>query len=356
MHSMGYNVAFYVHHHGSGHLMRAISIASKLNRPVTFLGSGMQQYQGIIPEFVTCIHLPMDVADSNDVYEHDGNEVNVLHYAPLNVKGIRERNLLLSHFFVAAFPVVLVVDVSVEIALFARLCGIPTILMRQHGYRNDPAHIAAYQSASLLIAPYSETMQSDSLEWVNRKTVFSGGFSRYSEKEIKETNGDPHQIAILCGKGGTSLSTGFVNHLAVACPMYQFHSIGSIGDESACRQSNVTYHGEIDDPIHVLASCGLIIGNGGHNTVMEAASLNKRFICISEERPFDEQLHKARMLRNVFETPIVTTNELYTTEWQTLIQKTLSKPANWNGMIDKNALGKIALAIEGLGQELLHHT
>lgn len=352
---MSYNIAFYIHHHGSGHLMRAISIASKLNRPVTFMGSGLRQHQQLIPEYVTCIHLPLDVGTGTDVYESTGSEVDALHYAPLNVKGIRDRNQILGNFFVSAFPVILIVDVSMEITLFARLCGIPTIVMRQHGYRNDPAHLAAYQSASLLIAPYPQAIQSDSLDWVDRKTIFSGGFSRYSEREIKEQDGNPYQIAVLCGKGGTSLSARFLNHLAITCPMYEFHGIGNMEEVSIHHPSNLRYHGEIDDPIQVLASCRLIIGNGGHNTVMEATSLEKRFICIPEERPFDEQLHKARMLQKVFDTPIITTGELYTVDWSTLIQIVLSKPADWDGMIDKNSLSKIASAIEGLGKEVFRN-
>jgi hypothetical protein len=53
---MAFNIAFYIHHHGSGHLMRSLSIAAHLDDcKITFLGSDLDRYRSIIPEHVQLI-------------------------------------------------------------------------------------------------------------------------------------------------------------------------------------------------------------------------------------------------------------------------------------------------------------
>lgn len=352
---MVYQIGYYVHHHGSGHLMRALAIAVQLHQPVTFLGSGLKPYAQLIPPTVNCIHLPPDVEEDEDRYYQEGNAVDTFHYAPLNIRGIRERNRMLCDFFSSAFPMILIVDVSVEVALFARLCGIPTIVMRQHGHRSDAAHLAAYQSAALLIAPYSRHLQSGSPAWMDDKTVFSGGFSKYSQANQLVPDTGTRQVAVMCGKGGTSLTQAFVVHLATSCSNYHFHSIGDVQKTNDCDLPNITFHGELADPLPVLNACNIIIGNGGNNTVMEAASLNKTFICIPEQRPFDEQLHKAEMIAAVHRVHVVQPAGLYHTNWQQLLQDAEENPTNWDGMINKHALPNIAYAVQKLAAELFNN-
>ena len=46
------------------------------------------------------------------------------------------------------------VDVSAEVAWLVRLHGVPTVTVVQPGDRADDAHVAAYRSASALVAPW----------------------------------------------------------------------------------------------------------------------------------------------------------------------------------------------------------
>ena len=60
-------IAFYVHHHGSGHIMRCLAIARELgNAEVYFLGSNLKHYSALIPKEIICIHLPMDTPAEDD--------------------------------------------------------------------------------------------------------------------------------------------------------------------------------------------------------------------------------------------------------------------------------------------------
>lgn len=336
---------FYVHHHGSGHLMRALAIASHL--PVgtaAFLGSDLKPYQQLIPDHIACLHLPDDVPGPDDRFART-RELSFLHYAPLNIKGAAERAALITSFLSTHYPVLLMVDVSVEVSVLAALASIPSFVIRQNGDRNDTAHLNAYQSAQMLIAPSSRALMNPSqFDWVDQKTYFSGGFSRYTGtagyagKEVKNT------VAVITGTGGTSITARFIEKLARQCPSKTFQVMGELAkSDKTAQPENVVFHGKVEDPAALLSTCEFVIGNAGHNTVMEMADLGKRFICIPEERPFEEQVHKADLLKKNNMAVVIEAGHIMHCDWNKLFEQALGLPADcWDGMINPNALAGIA--------------
>jgi UDP-N-acetylglucosamine:LPS N-acetylglucosamine transferase len=274
------------------------------------------------------------------------SDLSFLHYAPLGVEGIRTRTAIMTDCFMEMYPMLLIVDVSVEVTMLARLCGIPTIVMLQHGRRTDRAHRNAYESAELLIAPFAESLASaESREQFSHKTLYSGGFSRYTTvdpegRAVEQRN----NIAVLLGKGGTSVDAAFIRFLAEHAKEYSFHVIGF--GEQELGGKNIIWHGHQDNPLELLCACSVVIGNAGHNTVMEMADLNKRFICIPEERPFEEQEKKAAMLALNGNAIVVRPADLYTQDWPGILKELTAAAASWEGVIDKKALQKIAEAIK----------
>ena len=105
---------------------------------------------------------------------------------------------------------------------------------------------------------------------------------------------------------------------------------------------NVTYLGNVTDPKPILAGCGIVIGNGGHNTVMEIAALGKRFIVIPEERPFDEQVVKAEILRKLNLAATVYPNELFSICWHELFVHTIGQKPDWSAIVGANAASEAA--------------
>jgi len=340
------SVCFYIHHHGAGHVMRAINIADGLTDfKVCFLGSNLKPFLSLISDKIECIHLPLDLPVKDDLTFVE-KQLTFLHYAPLGLNGQRDRISMLTDIFKYRYPVLLIVDVSVEITLLARLCGIPTIVIRQHGKRDDLPHLLAYESAELLVAPFSETMASlDEEPWVKAKTLYAGGFSKYTA----DTNYIQEQtncVAILIGQGGTSIDTQFIHLLAHSCKDYIFHVIGQLEGSVLKNHPNILYHGRLNDPLDILLSCAVVIGNAGHNTVMEMASLNKRFICIPENRPFDEQLEKARFLKINGNATVINVADLNLINWPDELNAILQKEPNWLGVINKNAVYNIVNTVK----------
>ncbi|NIJ51010.1 UDP-N-acetylglucosamine--N-acetylmuramyl-(pentapeptide) pyrophosphoryl-undecaprenol N-acetylglucosamine transferase [Dyadobacter arcticus] len=340
------NFAFYIHHHGSGHFMRALAIARRLsNAQVTFLGSNLKRFQSLLPAHINCVHLPMDVPIESDTFA-TSQKLDFLHYAPLNVWGLLERSEMIVKTLKASFPIMLIVDVSVEVTMLATLVGVPTIVIRQNGNRDDVAHLNAYQSAQMLLAPCPQILVDQSAaDWVERKTFYSGGFCRYDDRENLAIPPEKGKIGIIIGAGGTSIDCELVKAIARQCQPSSFHLIGemSIHGSAKFEESNIIYHGAMGDPAGLLADCEVVIGNAGHNTVMEMAALNKRFICITEERPFHEQVRKGALLQANNMAIVLDHHNLDLVDWPALIQKAQNLSENgWQGVINPNALDAIS--------------
>ncbi|RZK77221.1 MAG: hypothetical protein EOO92_13290 [Pedobacter sp.] len=355
--TMSYTIAFYVHHHGSGHFMRCLSIAKCLvkDRNVILLGSGLKEYAHLIPDEIQFLNLPLDTPTITDTHYLEGTATESFHYAPLNVGGILERNMMINSLFQTNYPLLLVVDVSVEITLLARLCGIPTIVMRQHGIRTDLPHRLAYQSATMLIAPFNKTLETSAEEWVVEKTFYSGGFSRY-EPVSEMNNIKPTGVGILIGAGGTSIDHNAIIHIAKQCKDLNFHVLGLTQPHQLPEIPNVTFYGRCHDIAQVLTKCTVVIANTGHNTVMELASLKKSLIGIPEERPFEEQLDKSKALLDIDGYLQVLPEQIYTTDWMSLIAKLQQSETELQQLIAKDALRKIADRLIGLGDSIFAKT
>lgn len=339
---MGCNIAFYVHHHGSGHLMRSLAIAAYLdNCRVTFLGSDLDRYRSIIPEHICCIVLPPDTRADDDYLSME-REVAGLHYAPLNIAGQTARVAMLSRFFSEHAPLLLVVDVSVEVAMLATLCGVPTVVVRQHGNRDDLPHTLAYKNALGLLAPYGRNLQPEETEWLSKKTFFTGGFSRYSA-QADDTEKDCWQVGILVGRGGTSIDEPFIFKLLAQCTDWHFHLIGDMeGIDKLLDFGNVSVYDHIADPLPILSQCCVVIGNAGHNTVMEVASLNKRMIVIPENRPFEEQLIKAQMLEKLNLARVISPKSMLNTDWSEELSQIMLTSPDWGKTMVETAASDAA--------------
>ncbi|KLT63766.1 glycosyltransferase [Pedobacter sp. BMA] len=344
---MSFTIAFYVHHHGSGHLMRTLQIVSALHgQKIILMGSGLKSIH--TSDQFEVIHLPPDY-EEEALSETSSEQPQTFHYAPLGLAGIRNRTEIMTRVFKDRYPLLLVVDVSVEVTLLARLSGIPTIVIRQHGKRDDLPHIMAYQSAEVLLAPFPIEMLNQPEDKTFDKTFFTGGFSRFSSrplvKDIVKNN-----IAILIGAGGSSINASLISEIAAQARDYKFHIIG--GPDTNNNTQNTCWHGKIEDPFDLLTSCELIIGNTGHNTVMETASLNKRFIGIPEDRPFNEQVEKALSITGRMGIEIVYPADLNIQNWNELIQRLVLQLPDWSGVTDETALDKAAGLILSTGKRL----
>ncbi|BBF70914.1 MULTISPECIES: glycosyltransferase [Sphingomonadaceae] len=309
-------IGYYVHHHGAGHLARANAIAAASDWPVVLLGTGIGD-RGI------------DLSDDRlipggfDGLDGAGDRPEALHYAPLDHEGIRSRIAKVSEWIAVARPALMVVDVSVEIAMLARLASVPVVYVRLNGDRSDPPHAQAFASAHALLAPFHETFErSETPDWVRAKTRYLPGITPVPFKAGVEAD----RILIVVGRGGVPGNSAWIADAARACPHKSWRVIGPVTPPARCP-SNLIFAGWVDDPASEIARAACVIGAAGDGLVGAVLAADRSFICLPEDRPFGEQFATAQALERLG-AAIVLKQSPQPVEWPDLIEREAAIPSD----------------------------
>ncbi|KQP31068.1 glycosyltransferase [Methylobacterium sp. Leaf104] len=287
-------VGYYVHHQGAGHWQRACLIARALNRPMTLIGTLSDLDTRAAPGSI--LALPDDrVGAGFDGQDGSAERPQGLHYAPLGADNVRARMGRLAAWIVEADPALIVVDVSVEIALFARLMSVPTLVVRLAGTRTDLPHLEAFRSAERLLAFFPPEIDSAATPtWVRAKTSYAGLLTADVVADTSpETDGS---ILVIYGRGGAGGRMSDLAAAAISVPDRHWHVLGPVDASGIVAPDNLHVHGWVADPAPHIARAELVIGGGGDGVVSAVAAAGKRFVCLPEPRAFDEQVEKSRAL------------------------------------------------------------
>lgn len=306
-------VGFYVHHHGSGHATRCRQLAQTLPQgtPYRFFSSASRFFPE--PDLEQLTLIPPDVRPDGPA-EEDLLKEQILHYAPTDLPALSRRMADIAGWIADNQPAYFVVDLSVEVAIFARLCGCRVLLVRLHGYRDDPAHLAAFRLADRLLAPFPEVLEDEHTpQWVRAKTDYLGTFSRFdnrrnssltegNEQQTREALGLPDDrpvVTVINGSGGAKRPTDYWADTAQQHPGYHWVLVGELDRGDFNPPPNLHTPGYVSDPYAYLRVANYIIGSGGTNLMSEVAAVRGRFISLPEDRPFGEQLCKMRALEKL---------------------------------------------------------
>ena len=288
-------IGWYVHHHGSGHLQRASTVARHLRTPVTGL---------------SCLAKPADWPgdwvrlarddEPEPAAAADPTAGGRLHWAPLRHAGYGDRMATIARWVADARPGLVVTDVSIEVAVLARTMGIPLVVMAMRGDRSDPAHALGYDLAQTLVAPWPEVFAEPG--WPDAwkaKTVHTGAFSRFDE---------------LAGKGGTTGMTGTagtvlpVERSSVTCLLGSGGADGMDDPREWTRRVRAATpdwtwtfcggpFGPSDAPLQdVLSASSVVVTHAGQNSVAEVAALRRPAVVVAQRRPHDEQRATGRAI------------------------------------------------------------
>lgn len=275
-------IGYYLHHQGRGHYFRAVGIAAAADLPVTALSSAPP-----LPDapFTDYVPLPHDDDDDDDVEDPRAN--GVLHWAPVHSPGLRGRMAIIAGWIAAARPDAMVVDVSVEVALFARMMGVPVIVMAMPGGRGDAPHRMAYQVADRIIAAWPGGLYAP--DWLTphlHKTVFVGGISRFAGRRAEPPGrtGRRPRVLVLGGTGGSGVGVDDVESSARRCPEYEWRSLGIAAGRWA------------DDPWPALVDSDVVVAHAGQGSIADVAAARRPAVVIPQPRPYDEQVATAETL------------------------------------------------------------
>ncbi|UVO50115.1 glycosyltransferase [Sphingomonas sp. SUN019] len=303
-------IGYYVHHHGVGHRARALAIADRAAGRFTLLGTDLSGRTGPHP----FVDLPDDRIDTAfDGADGDASRPEALHYAPIDHGGIRRRVAAITAWIADARPALMVVDVSCDIAMLARLASVSTVCVRLGGRRDDVPHLQAFRAATGIVAPFAAALDDPATPgWVRDKTAYRPGIvTRPAAATI-----DKGSVLVVVGAGGSSTDGADWARAARALPDRRWSVIG------ACRgianaPENLTILGWVDDAAARIARAGVVIGSAGNGVLGIVIAARRPFVCIPEPRPFDEQRSNARGL--VAAGAAVACDDVGTADWRALI-------------------------------------
>ena len=391
-------IAFYVHYHGAGHKHRTEAIAAGLDQPVDVLTSRVGDKPWHLPQGSTVVELECDIEDVPAEGRRRSDDCRALHYAPLWTQTIRSRVHQFACWIDQAQPDLVVVDVSAEISMLTRLTSTPQIVVRQHGRRDDAAHLAAYEIAESLIAPFPESMEDEITPgWVRNKTTYTSGFTRHgsaaSSPQASETpssdasasnalgsdamngfHGDEpprHQrscnsgknsmpsgrrIVVMKGRGGSKLNFEHLRSMGDELGGDQIRVLGLPSSDEAMPE-NVTLCGWVDDPTSELLAADVVLTSAGHNSVMEMGQLRRRFIAIAEDRPFAEQQRKVAVLNReklavgLDGWPSSDGSEKNVSRWKDVLDRAMTLDVRrWNKIFDGEGVSAATKIISDVAQ------
>jgi hypothetical protein len=274
-------IGYYVHHQGAGHLRRMEAISAHSTQPVTVLSS-LERPASFRGDWV---HL---APDDTDPRPRDVTAGGTLHWVPRRDRGLATRSAQVVAWVAETRPDLVVVDVSVEIALLVRLAGVPVVVAAMRGDRSDRPHATAYDLADALLAPWPEEAPA---RWPQRwldKTWHVGALSRFDgwPRPSHLTSGDRLTALLLWGEGGAGRGTDDLERMRAATPEWHWelaHPGGRLGPEQVWQ---------------ALCSADVVVTHGGQNAVAEVAAARAPAVVVADPRPFDEQHHTVRAVRD----------------------------------------------------------
>lgn len=291
-------IGWYLHHHGQGHLNRLRAVAAETDAEIAVFSSLPEPARPVTTRRgpVEWVHLPPDWEPEPGVPDPAAAEPTAggaLHWAPLRHEASRDRLRTLADW--SPRLTAMVVDVSVEAALFSRLLGLPVLLVAQAGERLDEPHLTALRAASVILAPFPEfhPVWDEGLDpaphtrFFPEKTVFLGGISAHADAAPQDAAGERPERGpdvVFIGSRGGSLATLEDVAAAQGATGLTWEAVGLPG-AAWC-----------DDVPSLMRRAGVVVINAGLGAVADAAALKVRAVVLAQERPFGEQLGNTAML------------------------------------------------------------
>lgn len=340
-------IGYYVHHHGSGHRHRFAAVRTALPELVG-LGSGAPPSDLPSRQWVALAH---DVSQPTPI---DPTACGALHWAPLREPGLQVRTAELAAWTREATPAALVVDVSVEIALTARLLSVPTVVVAQHGLRNDDAHRLGYRTAGVVAALWPAGAAPDP----PGEVVHVGPISRFDGWSVPLETGrsaasdGPPTALLLCGRGGLDFTTDDVRQaVAATAGAWRWIVVGMAAPGGSADDDLAGVHwrpqlaaAEIWRALH---AADVVVAPASNNCVAETAAARRPLIALPQDRPFGEQHAHAAILA---ERELATVAEQWPApdRWPALLETAATSRADWAGYHD----GRGAQRLAALAQEV----
>lgn len=314
-------IAWYVHHHGRGHLTRMLAVRPHVPHDVVVLSSLPEPDD--LPAGTRWVRLPADhlVEDGRDPAMADPTAGGLLHWAPLDHRGHASRLAAIAAVLPEADAVV--VDVSVEVTMLARLLGRRVVLVAQPGVRSDVPHVSGRALADAIVAPWPSASRDDGADGIEHV----GGISRFEGRAAPGSRASRTVLA-LGGGGHDAEWRDMVARAVDGTPGWRW----TIADAGAW----------LDDPWEPLTSAEVVVTAAGQNAIADVAAAGARAIVVPRPRPFGEQHATGRLLEAEGLAVLAHPSER---SWSTLLERASASRPDWSRWRVDGAAARAAATI-----------
>lgn len=364
-------IGWYIHHQGRGHLHRATAVAhAAAARGTQITGISSLPEPADWPSAAGWVQLARDDSPMDDSPMPEGTgqprggtgdggpvqggfraptAAGTLHWAPLHHPGLRRRSAQLSAWIDHAAPQLLVADVSVEIALLARLHGIPVVTVALPGDRSDPAHRLGYSVSTAVVGMWPA--QATGILTGAPAVQALGGLSRFTPaprdaRPASPSTGHPSaraaaedpplEVLVLSGAGGGAVPPAAVAQLRRALPKARLRVLGG---ESGWE----------DDPWKLLQRADLVLTAAGQNSIAEVAASRTPALVTALDRPHQEQQHMLAALERGPWPAVRAPEAGDSAGWDRAVAQVLQLPgADWESWCDGAAALRFAELLDAL--------
>ena len=234
----------------------------------------------------------------------------------------------------------MVVDVSVEVTLLARLHGVPVVGVVVPGDRTDPAHVLGQDVSAELVGFWPPGATTAVVRSPARDRIHAlGALSRWSAQSPQAvaagaTRHRSPRVAVLNGRGGPALDVAGLEAEAAAAGW----EVDVLGGS----------HGWVDDPFRVLAAADAVVTQCGQNALADVAASRTPAVVCPAQRPHDEQEMVAAAL-DAGPWPAVRRAADDTRPWLPLLQHAATLDgAGWSTWCERTAADRFASLVAGL--------
>lgn len=324
-------IGYYVHHVGRGHLHRASSIAAELAR-----GGAVVTGLSTLPRPAAWPGAWVQLAPDDEGVDPVRDRVTAgdrLHWVPRHHAGLRDRAATVSAWIAGAAPRALVVDVSVEICLLARLHGVPVVSAVLPGLRDDAAHVLGADVADALLAFWpAEATGMVGPPGLEARVTAVGGLARYDVADPGPRRAGPPRATYLAGSGGHELDPAVLADAQRQAPEWVWTVLGGTAPW-------------VDDPHAAIADADVVVTHAGQNALAEVAALRRPCVVVPQDRPHDEQRTTAGVLA-AGPWPAIAREAFPTSGWAALLEEARGLDGSgWSSWCDGGAAARAATVV-----------
>lgn len=335
-------IGYYVHHHGRGHLRRACAIAARLGVPITGISS-LARPEGWPGQWLQL--------ERDDVSGHGRSETadGRLHWAPKHDAGLRHRMAKIAAWIDRTAPEAMVVDVSVEVALFARLHGVPVVSIALPGVRSDHAHRLGFDVSDAIIGAWPEwamgMLRVDTADTPGAGPVaqplagklFAVGAISVQANSPGRTPASIHRVVVLGGGGGGGMREPEIRAARAQTPGVEWIEVGTSADNWS------------PNPADWLRRASMVVSHAGQGAVADIAAVGVPALVVPQERPFREQIMTAHTLSRADGLPVMVANSFARNDWAHLLERAGQLDGrNWKSWNDGYGADRAAAVIRDI--------